>query len=200
MTHQARNSMTQLTLVCTQMLSPMRDFSTYCLTEWKKCWKAFSIYNYELQNKQTKISDSYILPAYLHMLCMSLLGHFFHAWIIHYVSKVLICFAAHTKLSISSHKLRTQGIIPSKYVSHVITERGFSLSGYDTQQMRQSCHRFSSLPKIQKELIKLIKNPKRFCDLCNTTNVQGLRSFQNRASQKCLQKILDQKFQFPSKK
>ena len=67
------------------------------------------------------------------MLCMSLLGHFFHAWIIHYVSKVLICFAAHTKLSISSHKLRTQGIIPSKYVSHVITERGFSLSGYDTQ-------------------------------------------------------------------
>ena len=43
------------------------------------------------------------------------------------------------------------------------------------QQMRQGRHRFSSLPKIQQELTKLIKNPKRFCDISNTTNVQGLR-------------------------
>ena len=40
-------------------------------------------------------------------------------------------------------------------------------------QMRQGRHRFSSLPKIYKELIKLMKNPKRFC---NMNNVQGLRS------------------------
>ena len=106
--------------------------STYCSTEWKKDWKAFGTTTNPRTNIQT--NSYYYIPTYkLHMLCMSLLGHFFHAWIIHYVSKVLICFAAHTKLSISSHKLRTQGIIPSKYVSHVITERGFSLSGYDTQ-------------------------------------------------------------------
>ena len=43
-------------------------------------------------------------------------------------------------------------------------------------QMRQGLHRFSSLPKIQKGLTKLIKNPKRFCHISNTTNVQGLRS------------------------
>ena len=33
--------------------------------------------------------------------------------------------------------------------------------------------------KFRKNLNKLIKNLKRFCDLCNTTNVQGLRIFQN---------------------
>ena len=104
----------------------------------------------DLLVKQVRQTALIFPPMYLRRLCMSLLGHFFHAWIIHYVSKVLICFAAHTKLSISSHKLRTQGIIPSKYVSHVITERGFSLSGYDTQlraatvdfrQARQPYHR-----------------------------------------------------------
>ena len=118
--------------VCTQMLLPMRDFSTYCVRQnGRRVGRpsAFTTTN-PRTNKQT---NKQLLPTYLHMLCMSLLGHFFHAWIIHYVSKVLICFAAHTKSSISSHKLRTQGIIPSKYVSHVITERGFSLSGYDTQ-------------------------------------------------------------------
>ena len=40
-------------------------------------------------------------------------------------------------------------------------------------QMRQGRHRFSSLPKIQQELTKLIKNPNRFCNISNTTNVQG---------------------------
>ena len=40
--------------------------------------------------------------------------------------------------------------------------------------MRQGSHRFSSLPKIQKGLTKLIKNPKRFCNISNTTNVQCL--------------------------
>ena len=117
--------------VCTQMLLPMRDFSTYCVRQnGRRVGRpsAFTTTN-PRTNKQT--ATTYLLD--LHMLCMSLLGHFFHAWIIHYVSRVLICFAAHTKSSISSHKLRTQGIIPSKYVSHVITERGFSLSGYDTQ-------------------------------------------------------------------
>ena len=43
-------------------------------------------------------------------------------------------------------------------------------------QMRQGCHRFSSLSKFSEEPTKFIKNPKRFCDLCHTTNVQGFRS------------------------
>ena len=47
---------------------------------------------------------------------------------------------------------------------------------HTAHQMWQGHHRFSSLPKIQKELNKLIKNPKRFCHISNTTNVQGLRS------------------------
>ena len=115
--------------VFTEMLLPTRDFSAYCAAEWKKGWKQEGLWHSQPRIlEHTNKQRAYIL----HILCMSLLGHFFHAWIIHYVSKVLICFAAHTKLSISSHKLRTQGIIPSKYVSHVITERGFSLSGYDT--------------------------------------------------------------------
>ena len=44
------------------------------------------------------------------------------------------------------------------------------------QQMRQGRHRFSCLPKIQKGLTKFLKNPKRFCHISNTANVQGLIS------------------------
>ena len=40
-------------------------------------------------------------------------------------------------------------------------------------QMRQGHHNFYSLAKIQKELTKLIENPKPFCDISNATNVQG---------------------------
>ena len=52
--------------------------------------------------------------------------------------------------------------------------------------------------KFRKNL--LIKNPKQFCDLCITNDVQGLRRLQNWGFQKYLQKYLEQKLKFNSKK
>ena len=42
----------------------------------------------------------------------------------------------------------------------------------------------------------MIKNSRRFCDVCKTNNVQGLRRFQNQG----FFKYMDQKFKFDSKK
>ena len=41
---------------------------------------------------------------------------------------------------------------------------------------------------------------KRFWNVCNTNDVQGLRRFQNLGLKKCLLKYLHQKLQFDSKK
>ena len=55
--------------------------------------------------------------------------------------------------------------------------------------------------KFRKTLLirHLIKNPKRFWNVCNTNNVQGFRRFQTWGFRKRLQKHLDQKLKFCSK-
>ena len=47
--------------------------------------------------------------------------------------------------------------------------------------------------KFRKALLdSLIKDPKRFWGVCNTNDVQGLRSFQDLGIKKCLPKYLHQ--------
>ena len=62
---------------------------------------------------------------------------------------------------------------------------------------------FLPYPKFREKLTKLIKNPKRFCDVSNMTNVHcraGPQKLSKLRFSKMLIKNLDQKFKFGSKK
>ena len=59
------------------------------------------------------------------------------------------------------------------------------ISNSIVQQTLDLCIRCGGVV-TNKKLTNLIKNPERFCNVCNTNDVQDLRRFQNQSVQKCL--------------
>ena len=115
------------------------------------------------------------------------------------LSKFIVCDIKYTCASLSTSSLRDHSCITSAKGLGWLVWKRVNFADGSVLHLWWPLDAIGS-SQIQKELTKLIKNPKRFCDVSNTTNVQGLRSFQNWGSQKCLQKNLDQKFKLDSKK